>query len=114
MSNMVNIKHCSCGYVLFAELDEVKKNCICGNSLNMADSDDTVSFDDYENVFHEFNKMLEGEAFINQCLISAYNEFISLKQTHPSDVEDFHRAIHDLQKIMGMRELRRMFPNKYI
>lgn len=113
-NNRVNIKHCSCGYVLFSELDELEKECICGNKLNMMEYDDIITFNDFENCFYDSNKILEGEKFISECLISAYNEFVSLPQTHPSDIEDFCKGIHDLQKVIGMRELRRIFPKKYI
>lgn len=58
-------------------------------------------------------KILEGEEFISECLISAWNEFVSLPQTHPSDIDEFNKGIHDLQKIVGMRESRRLMPEKY-
>lgn len=58
-------------------------------------------------------EILESEDFISDCLIAAWNEFISLPQTHPSDIEDFNKGIHDLQKILGMKELRRLIPEKY-
>lgn len=40
-------------------------------------------------------------------------KFKELPQTHPSDIPEFVRAIHDLQKILGMRVLRRTFPNEW-
>lgn len=59
------------------------------------------------------DREIELEKFISESLVEVWNTFISLEQTHPSDIEDFNRAIHDLQKVMGMRELRRLMPNKY-
>lgn len=59
------------------------------------------------------SKIIEREEFISNCLVSAWNEFVSLEQSHPSDIADFNRGIHDLQKIIGMRELRRLMPEKY-
>lgn len=59
------------------------------------------------------NRVLEDERFISEYLVSAWNKFVSLEQTHPCDIEDFKRGIHDLQKVMGMRELRRLMPEKY-
>lgn len=59
------------------------------------------------------NKVLKDEKFISDCLVEVWNKFVSLEQTHPSDIEDFRRGIHDLQKVIGMRELRRLMPEKY-
>lgn len=50
---------------------------------------------------------------INDHLVQAWNLFISSKQTHPSDVKDFNNGIHLCQYIMGMRLLRRDYPEIY-
>jgi hypothetical protein len=39
-----------------------------------------------------------------------WNGFKSLDPSHPNDLTEFHSAIHDLQKIIGMRVLRRSHP----
>lgn len=59
------------------------------------------------------NKVLEDEKFISDCLVDIWNKFVNLKQTHPSDIEDFKRGVHELEKVIGMRELRRLMPEKY-
>lgn len=56
---------------------------------------------------------MEDEKFISDCLVDIWNKFINLEQTHPDDIEDFRRSIHNLQKVIGMRELRRLMPEKY-
>jgi len=42
-----------------------------------------------------------------------WNLFMDLEQTHPSDKDDFQHGIHELQKVMGMRRLRRILPQEY-
>lgn len=42
-----------------------------------------------------------------------WNLFNNLYQTHPSDLEDFQHGIHELQKVMAMRKIRRLYPNEY-
>ncbi|MEG1597340.1 MAG: hypothetical protein RR359_03600 [Bacilli bacterium] len=61
----------------------------------------------------EDNNDVKKEEKISDMLVECYNLFIELDQTHPSDIDDFVNGIHGLQKIMGMRELRRLKPNKY-
>ena len=53
------------------------------------------------------------EQVINDLLVLAWNNFTSLKPTHPDHLTDFKNAIHDLQKVMGMRLLQRTHPNIY-
>ena len=49
-------------------------------------------------------------------IIAAHDLFASLEPTHPNDISEWVKAIHDLQKILGMRILRRehseIFPVK--
>lgn len=59
------------------------------------------------------DREMQLEKSISDCLVEAWNTFISLEQTHPSDIDDFNKGIHDLQKVIGMRELRRLMPEKY-
>lgn len=51
------------------------------------------------------------ETQIMQCLVTAYEDFSSLDQTHPNDITDFVFHIHALQRILGQRVLRRDYPN---
>lgn len=114
MDDLVKIKHCSCGYTVFCELDESEVECVCGKTLNMdCEFDETMSFEIYEERYHDNNSIIENDNYIMGCIVHIWDKFIQLKQTHPSDIEDFNGAIHDLQKVMGMRELRRLMPNKY-
>ena len=55
----------------------------------------------------------DKEKQISDHLIQAWNLFVSLEQTHPSDIEDFNRGIHLCQYVMGMRLLRREHPEIY-
>lgn len=57
--------------------------------------------------------LTEQESSVAEKLVEAWNEFSKLEQTHPSDLEDFQRGIHQLQHILGMRTLRRLYPEYY-
>lgn len=71
-----------------------------------------------ENFFNDLcedcqNKELEIEESISNMLVEVWNKFLLLKPTHDCDIDDFCNGIHELQKVMGMRELRRLMPEKY-
>lgn len=53
------------------------------------------------------------ENHVMSHLVYAYNDFASLEQTHPSDIQDFLFHIHALQRIMGQRILRRDYPKVF-
>lgn len=53
------------------------------------------------------------EKQIGDHLVQAWNLFVSLEQTHPSDIQDFNSGIHLCQYVMGMRLLRREHPEIY-
>ena len=53
------------------------------------------------------------EKEIDKHLAEAWNLFITLKQTHPSDKSDFKQGINELQKVIGVRRLRRLMPETY-
>jgi len=55
-------------------------------------------------------KFTKEEEEINSLLNDIIYKFWKLEQTHPSDKEEFAFSIHGIQKIMGMRLLRRVFP----
>ncbi|GEP52368.1 hypothetical protein FNO01nite_30400 [Flavobacterium noncentrifugens] len=57
--------------------------------------------------------MNEEEARITKLLTDAHNAFVVLEMTHPSDINDWVNGIHELQKIIGMRILRRDYPETY-
>jgi hypothetical protein len=54
------------------------------------------------------------ELEVSKSIVAAWNGFINLKQSHPSDKQEFHQAIHTLQKTLGMRVLRRDYPDFWI
>ena len=60
--------------------------------------------------------MTEEEKLIMNYLIEAHNLYVKLDIQHPSDINEWTNSIHDLQKIIGMRILRRehseIFPIK--
>ena len=53
------------------------------------------------------------ENAIDNLIKDLWNMFVSLEQTHPSDIDDFRHGIHELQKVIGMRKLRRLSPKEY-
>ncbi|WP_339304371.1 hypothetical protein NST33_18015 [Paenibacillus sp. FSL L8-0435] len=58
--------------------------------------------------------MTDKEFEIANHIVAAWNGFISLKQSHPNDKYEFHQGIHILQKTLGMRVLRRDYPDYWI
>ncbi len=54
---------------------------------------------------------LESEAMYH--LEQSWNKFSSLPSTHPDDNPDFRRAIHECQRIIAVRAMRRIDPNTW-
>lgn len=50
---------------------------------------------------------------ILQHLTDAGNEFVATWQTHPDDLPDFRRAIHDAERILAARRMRRIDPDRW-
>ena len=56
----------------------------------------------------------DQDVIVMESLVVVWNNFIKLKHTHPDDVPDFRRAIHECQRIMATRQLRRVDPGKWL
>lgn len=54
------------------------------------------------------------EAVVLDALTEAWNTFVLLKSTHPDDLTDFRRAIHECQRILATRQMRRIDPEIWI
>ena len=54
------------------------------------------------------------ETITLNALAEAWNAFVSLEPTHPDDLTDFRRAIHECQRIIAVRQLRRINPDTWI
>lgn len=107
------VRKCYCGYVVAAELNETEKECVCGNVIEFTNNDLVLDEEKIESAFGESNRVIESEEKIGACIIMAHNEFMSLEPTHPKDLEDFMRGLREMQKVMAIRELRRLLPEKY-
>ncbi len=46
-------------------------------------------------------------------LADAGNGFVATGQTHPDDLPDFRRAIHDAERILAARRMRRIDPDRW-
>lgn len=57
--------------------------------------------------------LTEVEGLIMDSLVDAWNEFIKLPKQHPDEINDFADGIHKCQYILGMRILRRDYPEGY-
>lgn len=55
----------------------------------------------------------EEERETMDLLVDATNKFNELEETHPSDKKEWEYHIHALQKILGMRTLRRDYPDEF-
>lgn len=54
--------------------------------------------------------LTEGEGVVMDSLVDAYNKFVKLKTTHPSEKDDFIDGIHECQQVLMNRVLRRDYP----
>ena len=52
------------------------------------------------------------EKIVNHLVI-AWNYFVQLENSRPDDVADFRRSIHECQRIVMARIVRRLFPVEY-
>jgi hypothetical protein len=52
-----------------------------------------------------------NEKEIMEKLVEAHALYIDLNKQHPSDMPEWANAIHDLQKLMAMRIVRREHPD---
>ncbi|GED72323.1 hypothetical protein BRE01_60250 [Brevibacillus reuszeri] len=58
--------------------------------------------------------MTTEEKEIADHIVAAWNGFVTLKPTHPNDQVEFGDAIHRLQHLLGMRVLRRDYPDYWL
>jgi len=56
---------------------------------------------------------MKEDIVVREALVTAWNHFVKLEPTHPDDIDDFRRAIHECQRIMGIRQLRRCDPEHW-
>lgn len=59
----------------------------------------------------DVNGLTPDERVVMDHLIAAWNKFVNLDTTHFNEATEFMTAIHDAEHIMGMRVLRRDYPN---
>lgn len=62
---------------------------------------------------YEKNADIVIEKEIDNKLVDVWNLYLELEETHPNDKQEFLSSIHNLQRIIGMRKLRRLLPNEY-
>lgn len=56
-------------------------------------------------------KFTDAEEAIMVKIADVWNEWCKLPVQHPSDLDEVQTAIHELQKTMGLRILRREMPD---
>ena len=56
----------------------------------------------------------DGDIRILELTAEIITEFYKLKQTHPNDLDDMVRAVHDVQRIIATRVAREVLPEKFI
>lgn len=57
--------------------------------------------------------LTEQEKIVMDHLIDAWNEFVRLPIQHPSDSDEAKQAIHELQKLLALRIVRRLYPEEW-
>ena len=65
-----------------------------------------------DDVEYTHPQTLEEQA-ISAHIIAVWNSFIKLDDRRQDDTDDFRRSIHEIQRIMGLRILRRDHPEIY-
>ena len=55
---------------------------------------------------------IEEEAIID-LLCQVWSIFIKLDTQHPDELDEFRYRIHDLQRIVAMRGMQRLYPNEW-
>ena len=53
------------------------------------------------------------EKELMDLIVKAHNKFMSLPITHTSERQEWVKAIHDLQNVIGFRILRRDYPKEF-
>lgn len=92
----------------------------CRDCIKLYDKNSSCyNYEKKENKFcdqfiHKNSGLTINENEVLDHLVSAWNKFVELKQTHPSDMSDFADGIHKLQSILGIRILRRDYPKTWI
>lgn len=51
--------------------------------------------------------LTDDELEVMQGIVAAWNAFVRLPKQQQDDVDDFRRAVHDMQRIMAVRAIRR-------
>ncbi len=51
--------------------------------------------------------MDKNEQKVLDSLVDAWNSFVELPVMHPDDHDEFRHSLHNLQRIIGIRKLRR-------
>ncbi len=54
------------------------------------------------------------EQEISDLIVEAHNKFAALLPTHPDELRTWVDNIHSLQSLLGMRALRRLYPEDYV
>lgn len=58
--------------------------------------------------------LLPKESEVLKLITNAWNKYCELEKMHPSDIMEFHQAIHQLQQLMAIRVSRREYPDFWI
>lgn len=62
---------------------------------------------------NEYPGLTKEEYLIMDKLIEAHNEYMKLEEQHPMDKPEWVDGLHQLQKLLGMRILRREYPHTF-
>lgn len=59
------------------------------------------------------NGLTKSEEKVMNSLCESVRDFLALKSSHPSHKNDFVRSIHECQRILMSRIVRRKYPRAY-
>lgn len=61
----------------------------------------------------ECKSILPEEEIVMFHLVKAWNTFVAMKRQHPDEESEFRHSLHDCQRIISMRILRRLLPKEF-
>jgi hypothetical protein len=57
--------------------------------------------------------MTEEEELVMSSLVEAWNAYLLLPKQHPDDVAEFRHSLHELQRLIAIRAVRRDYPAEW-
>lgn len=67
-----------------------------------------------EKIIETSTPFTPSEDVVMEALVEAWNAFIKLPEQNQSAVKDFEHAIHEAQRVLAMRVMKRNYPDYFV